>query len=487
MAELPPVKLGAVILAGLAAAFAIRGPLRRSLVDRATVFEQPTRQFLLDLGLALAGTAVVGTVLVTGYGFPPFSGVKLAAGMASLGFFLAMDAALDRQRRILLVPPTPGGFLPHGHIHPMSRKFALVALGSIALGAALLAVVMINAVDWLAGHSRDPEALAQARNAAIWDVAFVTAALLAAGGYLVARYARNLRLLLENQAGILAAVSAGDLSRTIPVVTADEFGLIAGRTNAMIEALRHRSRLMEALRLAETVQKSLLPSALPDMPEAEFAATAVYSGHIGGDYYDFLELTGGKLAVVVADVSGHGLDSALLMASARGFLRQAALCLTDISRIVTTLNRHLARDVAGSGHFITLFLLVLDPRAGRLEWIRAGHDAALLYDPATGAFEELAGRGLPLAVDEETPYLVQWRDGWPAGQALILGTDGLWETFGPDRTMYGKARLKDVIRRNGRKSARDILEAILDDWRGFRGQAPQQDDLTLVVVTFPEA
>ncbi len=482
MESLPPVELGAIIFGALALTFVARPFLEKALVEGRDLFVQPRAQFLLDLGLGLTACVLATTYNTLYLKFPLLSGVKLATGMAAMAFFMAMDSSISRQRIIIDRACTKNWRTPPERTRPMARKFAVLALGLALIMATLIAVILINGIDWLSGYAHDPQALLQAKRAVSLDVAFVTAVLLVGVGVLIVRYSENLRRLLAEQTTVLEAVSRGELGRFIPVATADEFGIIAARTNSMIEGLRHRVELMDAMSLAEAVQKSLLPASIPDLPGVSMAARAIYSGQTGGDYYDFLQLPGGKLAVVVADVSGHGLDAAMLMASARGFLRQGALCLSDPSRIITTLNRHLARDVAGSGRFITLFMLVLDPVAGRLEWIRAGHDPALVYDPTTGTFDELMGRGLPLAVDEESTYLPGWMPRWPSGKVIVLGTDGLWESFGPDGSMYGKNRLREVIRANGEKPAEEILDAILLDWSLFLDGSPQEDDVTLVVI-----
>jgi len=485
MDSLPPVELGAIILGGFSLPLLFRSPLEKALVETRDIFDQPRWQFVLDCSLGFLGGAFALSYEAIVLDFPLFSGVKLWIGMAALAFFLAMDSTLSRQRRIIDRACTKNWRIPPESIRPMARKFAVAGLGSAVVVSALLTVILTNGVDWLAGQTGSPEALAEAKRAVTMEVVYVTVILLVAVGLLVMRYSENLRRLLGEQTAVLEAVSRGNLDKFIPVATADEFGVIAARTNAMIEGLRHRTELMKALDQAQAVQQSLLPGKIPLRPGMEMAATAIYSGQTGGDYYDFLELAGDNLAVVVADVSGHGVDSALLMASARGFLRQAALCLSDTSRIVTTLNRHLARDVAGSNHFITMFMLVLDPVNKRLEWVRAGHDPALIYDPATDEFSELMGRGLPLAVDQESAYMARRLGEWPQGKVLVLGTDGLWESFSPDGSvMYGKERLREVIRQNAEKSAQGIMDAITADWREFLDGGAQEDDVTLVVIRF---
>jgi sigma-B regulation protein RsbU (phosphoserine phosphatase) len=484
MDSLPPVTLGAIVFASAILFLALRPRLEKSLVEAGDIFFQPRRQFLLDFGLGVAASAAAALFNWLVLKFPFFSGVKLAIGMAALAFFLALDSAISRQRLIIDRACTKGWRSPPGGVSPLARKFAMLAVTSAVFVAALLSVIIANSIDWFSAQAATPDALASARKAVTAEILFVIGVLTAAAGMLIVRYAENLRRLMTEQTAVMEAVSRGELGRYIPVATPDEFGVIAARTNAMIDGLRHRTELIEALDQAKAVQRSLLPSAIPVREGLDMAATAVYSGQTGGDYYDFLELSGESLGIVVADVSGHGVDSALLMASARGFLRQAALCLSDTGRIVTTLNRHLARDVEGSGHFITLFFLVIDPVGRRVEWIRAGHDPAMVFDPATGGFSELRGAGLPLAVDQESAYIPQRLGEWPSGSILVLGTDGLWEAFGQGGEMYGKDRLKRVIAANAHQSARELLESITADWRAFLGEAVQEDDVTLAVVRF---
>jgi sigma-B regulation protein RsbU (phosphoserine phosphatase) len=146
------------------------------------------------------------------------------------------------------------------------------------------------------------------------------AVLLALVVNLIVSYSRNLRLLFNNETDVLERVSRGDLSRTVPVATRDEFGVIAGHTNSMIQGLRHRTKMITALKLAEEVQQNLLPVSAPDHPGLDLSGTSIYCDETGGDYYDFFKLPNNNLGVVVADASDHGVGSALLMTTARAFL-----------------------------------------------------------------------------------------------------------------------------------------------------------------------
>jgi sigma-B regulation protein RsbU (phosphoserine phosphatase) len=174
-----------------------------------------------------------------------------------------------------------------------------------------------------------------------------------------------------------------------------------------IEAARRKIALKEkesakALRLAGEVQKNLLPRHHLTIGGIEVAGKNLPSHAIGGDYFDYLQhdpACSTCLSVVVGDISGHGVDAALLMTSARGFLRTRVGQPGSAAEIVTDMNRYLAEDVLDSGRFMTLFFLSIDPQARKLHWVRAGHDPALVYLPSQDRFEMLKGEGLALGVD----------------------------------------------------------------------------------------
>jgi sigma-B regulation protein RsbU (phosphoserine phosphatase) len=113
--------------------------------------------------------------------------------------------------------------------------------------------------------------------------------------------------LFNNETDVLERVSRGDLSRTVPVATRDEFGVIAGHTNSMIRGLRHRTKLITALKLAEEVQQNFLPVSAPDHAGLDLNGTSIYYEETGGDYYEFFKLPKNNLGVVVADASDHGV------------------------------------------------------------------------------------------------------------------------------------------------------------------------------------
>ena len=235
---------------------------------------------------------------------------------------------------------------------------------------------------------------------------------------------------------------------------------------------------------AMEVQQHLIPKADPDVEGLDIAGKCIFCDETGGDYYDFFDRgqrDNGKICVVVGDVSDHGVSSALLMTSARAFLRERSLKPGGIASIVTDVNRQLSRDVEMSSQFMTLFFSELDAKNRQICWVRAGHDPAIVYDPGSHEFDELKGRGLPLGVMEDSEYSESQYHLAP-GQIIAISTDGICEATNSDDAMFGKNRLRRIICENAAKPAKEIVSAVIHDFQEFIHPTPQGDDATLVVI-----
>ena len=241
----------------------------------------------------------------------------------------------------------------------------------------------------------------------------------------------------------------------------------------------------KALALAGNVQRSLIPQAAPKIEGLDVAGRSVSCEEVGGDYFDFLsgpEYPTEKLQVVIGDVSGHGVDAALLMTSARAFIRTRAAQPGRISQVVSQMNRDLALDMGDSGHFMTLFLIRIDPRHGTAQWVRAGHEPALMYMPEEDRFEELVGLGLPLGVDKSFGYTDYEIDDLSAGTIIALGTDGIWEASDAGGHAFGKERFRQIVRASAKENSAAILQNVFDEVNHFSKGLPPHDDITLVVI-----
>ncbi len=307
---------------------------------------------------------------------------------------------------------------------------------------------------------------------------------IAVGLWLCFLVSSNLARPLRDIIQALKKVREGDFEGRVQVTSNDEIGYTGDVINQMTAGLRERERLRVSLLLAREVQQRLLPVRPPQVGGLDLAGASRYCDETGGDYYDFLTMPEGngyRLGVVVGDVAGHGVSSALLMASARASLRQRIALGGSLDGILADVNGQLSRDVSASGQFMTLFVLLLDPDRDRIAWVRAGHDPAILYDPSVDRFDTLTGPGLPLGVDDAATYAVQHRGGVADGTVVLLGTDGIWETFNPQGEMFGKERLFSLLRSRAGDRADTIRDGILEALRTFRGSAALEDDVTLVI------
>jgi serine phosphatase RsbU (regulator of sigma subunit) len=260
---------------------------------------------------------------------------------------------------------------------------------------------------------------------------------------------------------------------------------VRAREQAMAALDKEHQKVRHSLSLAMEVQQNLLPKANPKIDGLDIAGKSIYCDETGGDYFDFLEVGNpeeGKIGVVVGDVSDHGIPSALLMATARALIRQRCSAFGRIDGVVSDVNRQLAADVKDSGRFMTLFYAEVERPSKVIRWVNAGHEPAMIYDPATDTFSDLnGGNSLALGVFEDTEFKEAHREIAP-GQIIVMATDGIWEARNPKGEMFGKDRIYKIIRQHASASANEIQDSILDSLRRFQKEAKLEDDLTLVVI-----
>lgn len=485
MVQLPVWELGFVIFIPMATACALRCPLEKKLVLRKPPIKRSLAQFRLDLALFFTAGMGMALILLIGYHFPLLqSGMKLVLGIFTVGMFASIDLALARERLVIQAALSgEATFAPPRQLSPLTRKFSLVATLILVLITAIILLVLIRDIHWLASQDLTMESIDLLGRSVLLEILFVMGFLLLMVINLVFSYARNLRILFDNETVVLENVSQGDLTRKVPVITNDELGFIAGHTNTMISSLREGVRMREGLLVAQEVQQHFLPASAPVVPGLDIAGTARFSDETGGDFYDFVDCElneCGTIGIVVGDVSGHGIGAALLMAAGRSLVRQSATLGGSPARNITTANRSLARDIDGSGRFITLFFMTINPLGETATWVNAGHQPPLLY--ADDTFTELRGSDIPLGVEETWEFHEQQMALPGPGQILLIGTDGAWEAHNAHGEMFGDQRIRSVIRDNCDRNAEEILEAIINAVREFCGETAQEDDITMVVI-----
>jgi sigma-B regulation protein RsbU (phosphoserine phosphatase) len=360
-----------------------------------------------------------------------------------------------------------------------SRMFVIFILASI-LPLILMAVLSYNKASQML--VMDP---AQVIESLLYLTAFLLIVTLAVAMILSRTFSTGIIDPVRRMEAAMAKVEKGNLTATVTVDSNDELGALAENFNQMADGLRDRYRLRQSLDLAKEVQQNLLPAKDPVFPGLDIAGKSIYCDETGGDYFDFFDTAGTdakKYGVVIGDVSEHGIPSALLMASARAFLRQRTALSGNIAQIVGDVNRQLTRDVEDTGRFITLFYLQIDMNNHSLSWVRAGHEPATLYDPAKDYFEELAGKGIALGIDDSWQYIEENRADLTAGQIILLSTDGIWEACNPQGKMFGRQAIYRIIRQNSHAGAANIQKAILAGLNRFQQGVEPADDITLVII-----
>ncbi|MFC1887063.1 SpoIIE family protein phosphatase [Thermodesulfobacteriota bacterium] len=276
-------------------------------------------------------------------------------------------------------------------------------------------------------------------------------------------------------------LARGDFSVRLNFRLNDERDIMATTFNQIAPKLEEHLRMSNALFVAQEVQQSLLPRNDPVLRGFDIAGISLYCDETGGDYYDFIKLSRNRLAVVVGDVSGHGVSSALLMATARALIMLRASMPGRAAKIIDDVNKHLSSDTSHTGNFMTFFYCELTSDQSDVRWVRAGHDPALIYDPSEDEFDELKGRGVALGLDDTFSY-DEFHRTLASNQVILIGTDGIWEMHNEAGEMFGKDRVKEILRENVSASAKQIVTAITSGLDQFRGSRKPEDDITMVVI-----
>jgi len=252
------------------------------------------------------------------------------------------------------------------------------------------------------------------------------------------------------------------------------------RASSYAQALDHE-KMTKDLKKARQVQESLLPENIPVLPGWELAVALKPAHETSGDFYDFLPLPGGRLGLIIADVTDKGTSAALFMALSRSLWRTFAADYPDNpEKTLQITNRRILTDTHG-GLFITLFYGILNPLDGAFTYCSAGHHPAYLVRARDGSLEELNRTGIPLGVLKDVSWSSE-RVIFEPGDTLVLYTDGITDATNTKEQFFGKERLLEAVLKHLEQPAQEILERILSDVRDWVGEAQQFDDITLMVI-----
>ena len=273
--------------------------------------------------------------------------------------------------------------------------------------------------------------------------------------------------------GTLTLVSL-DPDRPIDGATLEAAVSIAGQAALALDNAR---LYQQQKQFADAMQRSLLPREQPQSPGLDIGAVYASSARmdVGGDVYDFLELADGRLAVVLGDVTGHGIDAAADMAMAKFVFRSLAREHSEPSEFLAAANEIVLEEI-GEGKFITMLYVTADGREGELACASAGHPPPRVV--RAGIVEPLGVRGLALGIAGEQEYDVE-RVLLEQGDAAVLFTDGLLEAR-RDGELYGEERLDDSLEKHASLPAEELAKALVEDCRAFGGDLT--DDCAVVVL-----
>jgi len=237
----------------------------------------------------------------------------------------------------------------------------------------------------------------------------------------------------------------------------------------------------EQFRVAREIQQRLFPKGSPALAGYDIAGASFPAEATGGDYFDYIPMVRDGLGVAVADVTGHGLGPALLVAETRAYLRVVALNREDVGEIMTRANMVLAEDV-GENRYVTLMLARLEPTTRKLTYASAGHPVCYVLGADGAVKHRLKRTGIPLGFRPDTVYQRAGEIQLEPGEIILLLTDGVEEAISAKSEFFGIERALDVVRRNRDRPSAEIVAAMYQAVRVFCGDAPPEDDVTVLVV-----
>ncbi|MFZ1977705.1 MAG: SpoIIE family protein phosphatase [Bacteroidota bacterium] len=268
----------------------------------------------------------------------------------------------------------------------------------------------------------------------------------------------------------------------------DLLSTVAGQAAIGIENARlHKSeieqqRMKEELDVARTIQQGLFPKKNPEIPGFDIAGISLPALSVGGDYYDFIQISSTKLLTVVADVSGKGMSAALYMSKIQGMVQLASAMYRSPKEMLIHINRKVFEGIDRKS-FITMILVMYDLKKKEIRICRAGHNRAVLG--VNGRFRFLQGGGIGLGLESGKKFesaIEEVRLPLRPNSILVLYTDGITEAMNDRKQQFGEEKLLSILKKEGQRSAREIEQRLLDAVARHRGPAEQHDDITMIIV-----
>jgi len=260
--------------------------------------------------------------------------------------------------------------------------------------------------------------------------------------------------------------------------------IAASRVTALHRQIVEQQRELESeVSMAAGIQMGLLPKEPPALPGADLAGLCLPAANVGGDYYDLIIDEDGRLVILIADVAGHSIGSALLMAMARSVLRREVEHGSAPTAVLGATNRAMFGDLVNAGLFITMFCARYDPASGELLFANAGHNPPILAR-SDGTTLELDGDGAAIGFLDEVEFEERAETIRP-GDCLLLFTDGVVEAMDPVDEPFGEERLAETVSAMAGAGAQALIDTIVSALNDFTGGSHQRDDITMVALRRP--
>jgi len=291
-------------------------------------------------------------------------------------------------------------------------------------------------------------------------------------------------------------VGRGDFTHKIAIRSRDQLGELAASFNSMTTSIEYllqekavKERLEQELRIARSIQMSLLPQGPLQVPGLALVPHCEPAREVGGDYYDYVTIDRDHMGLLIADVSGKGTSAALYMAELKGIILSLCQRHTSPRQLLINANQIISKHL-DTRSFITIIYAVIDLRARTLTYARAGH-CPLIHVPGPHALSRSAqilvpdGMVLGLQLDDGTMFeqaLEESTIQLGTGDLFLFYTDGLSETMNPEGECFGDVRLAQLLERHADLPPAEIRERVLRDVQAFAGTAAQQDDMTMLLL-----
>jgi hypothetical protein len=251
-----------------------------------------------------------------------------------------------------------------------------------------------------------------------------------------------------------------------------------------IKRISERERLKKEMEIAAKVQLSLLPKEEPRIPGYEISSISIPAVEAGGDYFDFVKLSGNKIGIAIGDVSGKGVGAAIYMTLTKGILQAHAEEDASPRNVLGKVNRLLYKTIEKNS-FVSMFYAILDVNNNSILYSRAGHNPGILCSNSDGSTKLLLSKGMALGLEEGsifTSTLNEETIGLRNGDIFVLYTDGFTEAMNEKEELYGEERLINLIKSNSNLSARELINLVLKDVNKFVDNYPQHDDMTMLIL-----